>query len=99
MAVARALCHNMPLIILDEPTSNLDPVSEENIYNVISTHKGDKTVIMVSHRLSGAMSADKIVVIDEGMIVGVGKHNELMKNCEIYRKLFNIQANRYLQKE
>lgn len=98
VAVARALCHNMPLIILDEPTSNLDPVSEENIYNVISTHKGDKTVIMVSHRLSGAMSADKIVVIDDGKIVSVGTHDELMKNCEIYSKMFNLQANRYLQK-
>lgn len=59
VAVARALCHNMPLIILDEPTSTLDPVSEENIYNVISNAKGRKTVIMVSHRLSGARSADK----------------------------------------
>lgn len=97
VAVARALCHNMPLIILDEPTSNLDPVSEENIYNVISKHKGDKTVIMVSHRLSGAMSADKIVVIDDGMIVGVGTHHELIKKCEIYNKMFNLQANRYLQ--
>ena len=99
VAVARALCHNMPLIILDEPTSNLDPVSEENIYNVISTHKGDKTIIMVSHRLSGAMSADKIVAIDDGMIVSVGTHDELMKNCEIYNKMFNLQANRYLQKD
>ena len=98
VAVARALCHNMPLIILDEPTSTLDPVSEENIYNVISTHKGDKTVIMVSHRLSGAMSADKIIVIDDGMIAGVGTHQELMKDCEIYSKMFNLQANRYLQK-
>ena len=98
VAVARALCHNMPLIILDEPTSTLDPVSEENIYNVISTHKGDKTVIMVSHRLSGAMSADKIIVIDDGMIAGVGTHQELMKDCEIYSKMFNLQSNRYLQK-
>lgn len=98
VAVARALCHNMPLIILDEPTSNLDPVSEENIYNVINTHKGDKTVIMVSHRLSGAMSADKIVVVNDGMIASVGTHDELMKNCEIYNKMFNLQANRYLQK-
>lgn len=98
VAVARALCHNMPLIILDEPTSTLDPVSEENIYNVISTHKGDKTVIMVSHRLSGAMSADKIIVIDDGMIAGVGTHQELMKDCEIYSRMFNLQANRYLQK-
>ncbi len=84
--------------VLDEPTSNLDPVSEENIYNVINTHKGDKTIIMVSHRLSGAMIADKNVAIDDGMIVGVGTHLELIKDCEIYSKMFNLQANRYLQK-
>jgi ATP-binding cassette, subfamily B, bacterial len=98
VAVARALCHNMPLLILDEPTSKLDPVSEENIYNVINANKGNKTVIMVSHRLSGAINADKIVAIDNGMIEGIGTHNELMKDCEIYRKMFNLQANRYLQK-
>ena len=99
VAVARALCHNMPLIILDEPTSSLDPVSEENIYNIISAHKGEKTIVMVSHRLSGAMRADKIVAVDDGMIVGVGKHDELMKKCNIYRKMFNLQASRYLKKE
>jgi len=66
---------------------------------VINTHKGDKTIVMVSHRLSGAMSADKIIAIDDGMIVGVGTHQELIKNCEIYSKMFNLQANRYLQKE
>ena len=99
VAVARALCHNMPLIILDEPTSSLDPVSEEKIYNVISTHKGDKTIVMVSHRLSGVMNADKIIVIDNGMIAGVGTHDDLMNNCDIYRKMFNLQASRYLKKE
>ncbi|MDR2731264.1 MAG: ABC transporter ATP-binding protein/permease, partial [Treponema sp.] len=97
VAVARAFCHNMPLIILDEPTSSLDPVSEENLYNVINTIKGEKTVIMVSHRLSGVISSDKIFVIDNGMIAGAGTHNELMKKCEIYNKMFNLQANRYLQ--
>lgn len=44
------------------------------------------------------MSADKIIVIDDGMIAGVGTHQELMKDCEIYSKMFNLQANRYLQK-
>ncbi|MDR0553413.1 MAG: ABC transporter ATP-binding protein/permease [Treponema sp.] len=95
VAVARALCRDTPLVILDEPTSNLDPVSEENIYNIINAHHGSKTVIMVSHRLSGAARADKIIVVDNGGIAGVGTHAELMETCEIYRTMFTVQARRY----
>ena len=99
IAVARALCRNVPLVVLDEPTSNLDPVSEEKIYNVINENRGSRTVVMVSHRLSGAMNADKIVVIDDGRVAGVGSHQELMEDCEIYRKMFQIQRGRYLRKD
>lgn len=97
VAVARALCNQMPLIILDEPTSNLDPFSEETIYNLINKQRGTKTVIMVSHRLSGVINADKIIVVDDGKIVCVGKHDELIEKCDIYKTMFNLQLSRYLK--
>lgn len=98
IAVARAVCRGTPLIILDEPTSNLDPISEEAIYTMMNKYSNERTIIMISHRLSGVISADKIVVIDDGMITGIGTHNELLQTCSIYKEMFEKQANKYLQK-
>lgn len=97
VAVARAFFQNTPIIILDEPTSNLDPISEDNLYNVINENKGNKTVIMVSHRLSGVINSDKIIVVDDGSIAGIGTHKELLLNCPIYKYMFELQSKRYIE--
>ncbi len=97
VAVARAISKSSPLIILDEPTSNMDSYTEEKIYNLILEQKSQKTIIMVSHRLSGVINADKIIVMDNGKILAIGKHSELIERCDLYKEMFNLQLNRYLK--
>jgi len=91
ISLARALLKNSPLILLDEPTSALDSKSEELIQKAIENIKKDKTVIIIAHRLSTIQNLDKIIVLFNGEIVGVGNHKILLKENNIYKKLFYTQ--------
>ena len=95
LAIARAVIRNSQLIILDEPTASLDPLSESEILDAFNILYKDKTLIMVSHRLSAAIKMDKIIFIDSGEVIGIGRHNELYAENEKYKNLFNLQANKY----
>jgi ABC-type multidrug transport system fused ATPase/permease subunit len=75
-------------LILDEATSQIDPESERAIHKVLESFKTDRTVFMVSHRASTLHLADRIVVMDQGRIVGHGNHAELSVNCPLYIRLF-----------
>ena len=100
IALARALYKNAPFIILDEPTAALDPIAEAEIYAKFDEIVGDKTAIYISHRLSSCRFCDKIVVFDEGRIVQVGSHEELL--CDEkgkYYELWNAQAQYYTEKK
>jgi ABC-type multidrug transport system fused ATPase/permease subunit len=92
--LARALVRKSSILILDEPTSNLDANSEEEFREVINSIlvKTSITIIIISHRLKGIMSADKIIVLNQGKIEAVGKHDELMNSSGWYKKAWNIQA-------
>ncbi|MBN2830407.1 MAG: ABC transporter ATP-binding protein, partial [Candidatus Cloacimonetes bacterium] len=77
LCIARAIAGNPPILIFDEATSALDTESEQKVQQAIENATANRTVVMIAHRLSTIFSADKIVVMDQGQIVGIGRHEEL----------------------
>ncbi|MBQ8511553.1 MAG: ATP-binding cassette domain-containing protein [Clostridia bacterium] len=96
LSIARAFYSDSDVIILDEPTASLDAIAEQEIYNQFDKLRKDKTTIFVSHRLSSATVANKIVVLEHGAVIEIGDHSELMKKKGLYYELFTTQAKRYL---
>jgi len=99
LSVARAFYGKNDILILDEPTASLDAIAEQEIYSKFDELRKGKTAIFVSHRLSSATTADKIIVIDAGKVTEVGNHKELMQNKGTYYELFSTQARRYIESE
>ncbi len=95
VAIARAFLRNCPIIILDVPSSALDPRSEMEIFQRFRELCKDKTGIIISHRFSTVKMADRICVIEEGKIAEIGTHEYLMKLNNIYAKMYDIQAENY----
>lgn len=95
IAIARIFAQNPDIVILDEPSSALDPIAEYNMYKNMMEIAGDKTVIFISHRLSSARVADKIYMMENGTIVEEGTHDELMTLNGKYAEMFNLQAQNY----
>ncbi len=95
LAIARAFYKNCPYIILDEPSANLDPVSEYELNLAISRVCTDRTVIFISHRLSATRHADRIFMLENGRITESGSHEELMKRNGKYAYMFRLQATKY----
>lgn len=95
LSVARAFYSDSDVLILDEPTASLDPLAEQEIFNQFERLRKDKTTIFVSHRLSSATIASKILVLEHGKIVESGNHAQLMEKHGKYWKLFSTQAKRY----
>ncbi len=91
LCIARAIVNNPPILIFDEATSALDTEAEKKVQRAINQATKNRTVLVISHRLSTVLSADKIVVLEKGEIVGIGKHKELLKICERYKTLYNLQ--------
>jgi ATP-binding cassette, subfamily B, bacterial len=95
IAIARALYRDAQIVILDEPSSALDPLSEFRLFNNFSKICSDKTSLIISHRFSTVKNADYIYVLDQGKIIEEGSHVELMKKEKHYAKLYQLQADRY----
>lgn len=91
LAIARALIKSPQILILDEATSSLDSVSENLIQKSINKISHNKTIFAIAHRLTTILDADKILVIDEGRIMGIGTHKELLAQNSIYQKLYRNQ--------
>ena len=95
LAIARAVYRNRDFIILDEPTGNLDPLAEAEVFKKYIEMAKDKTVLFVTHRISAAALADRIIVFLNGKIIEDGTHNDLLKSNGEYAKLYNEQSKWY----
>lgn len=95
LAVARAFYSDADILILDEPTASLDALAEQEIFRQFDRLRQDKTTLFVSHRLSSAVGADKIVVLKKGNIIEEGTHKELLNKKGEYCKMFMAQAEKY----
>jgi len=91
IAIARAIIRNAPILILDEPTTGLDAASEELVFEALSRLMEGKTSIVIAHRLATVRRADIIFVLDKGMIVEQGTHEELLRRSGLYAELYEIQ--------
>ena len=95
IAIARAVYQNSPILILDEPSSSLDSISEYDLNQLIDRIAGKHTVIVISHRLSATRNADRIIVVKNGRIVESGKHNELMMKNGEYAQMYLAQVSQF----
>jgi ABC-type multidrug transport system fused ATPase/permease subunit len=91
LCIARAILRKAPILILDEATSQVDAESEHLIQQAIESLMHEATTFVIAHRFSTILSADVIVVMDNGRIVGQGRHDELLKTCEVYQQLYERQ--------
>jgi ATP-binding cassette subfamily B protein/subfamily B ATP-binding cassette protein MsbA len=87
LSVARALVKDAPILILDEPTSSLDAISEEIVFSALRELRAGRTTIVIAHRLSTVRDADRILVLDKGRIAAQGQHAELLASSSIYRRM------------
>ncbi|HEX5085150.1 MAG TPA: ATP-binding cassette domain-containing protein, partial [Blastocatellia bacterium] len=91
IAIARAIIRDSPILILDEPSSGLDAASEELVFEALGRLTRDKTAIVIAHRLTTVRKADVIFVLQDGVIVESGAHDELMARSGLYAHLYEIQ--------
>ena len=91
IAIARAFLRNPPILILDEATSDLDAESEFMIQQALAELMRDRTVLVIAHRLATVRNADRIVVVHEGRIAEMGRHDELLALDGLYRRLYALQ--------
>ena len=91
LSIARAILKKSPIILLDEATSSLDAESEEVVQSAIKNLTKNKTTLVIAHRLSTIHNADKIFVIKKGNLIDSGTHEELIKNCDYYKLLYEKQ--------
>ncbi|MFN8413072.1 MAG: thiol reductant ABC exporter subunit CydD [Anaerolineales bacterium] len=98
LAIARVLIKDAPILILDEPTANLDPLTEKQVLDTLFGVMKHKTSILITHRLIGLEKMDKILVMNHGQVVEQGTHAEMIKINGLYRRLLDLQ-NRILDEE
>ncbi len=91
LAIARALIQNTEIILFDEATSALDNETQAKIQKAIDNMQGTYTILIIAHRLSTVINADKIFLIDDGKVIDVGTHEELLKTSEVYKSLYELE--------
>jgi ATP-binding cassette subfamily B protein len=92
LSIARALVRKPEILILDDSTSAVDTATEAKIKESLKKYAEGLTCLLIAQRITSVMDADKIIVLDRGEIVGMGKHEELIKNCKVYQEIFQSQA-------
>jgi subfamily B ATP-binding cassette protein MsbA len=91
VSVARALLLDAPILVLDEATSSLDSIAEAEVQRALDRLMVGRTSIIVAHRLSTLRNADRLLVLDQGRLVGFAPHEELLRDCPVYRRLYETQ--------
>ena len=91
IAIARAILRDAPILLLDEATSSLDAISENAIKMAIDNISGNKTIIVIAHRLSTVKNADRIIFLEKGRLENEGTHKELIRTNKKYKKLAELQ--------
>ena len=91
IAIARALIKNAPIILLDEPTAALDSESEQNVQEAFAELRKGRTTLVIAHRLSTIMHADNILVMEGGLVVESGRHEELLRKGGRYASFYRLQ--------
>ena len=91
LAIARALVQKTKIILFDEATSALDNETQSRIQKAIENLQGDYTILIIAHRLSTIINSDRILFLDDGKIIADGSHNELLKTCPEYKKLYDAE--------
>ena len=99
VSIARVILKNPKILILDEATSSLDSVSESLIQSALDRIMTGRTSIVIAHRLSTVMAADKIMLLENGYISKTGTHDELLQSSEGYRELYETQFRRVIDYE
>src|SRR5206468_706117 len=87
LSVARAILKDAPILILDEPTSSLDAISEEIVFNALRRLRAGRTTIVIAHRLSTIRDADRILVLDRGRVIASGRHEVVLRSSDLYRRM------------
>ena len=95
--MARAVYHNAPMYILDEPTAAMDPLIEYEIYTQFSNMINDSAAVLITHRLSAVKLVDKVAVFEEGKLIEYGTHDELFANRGAYHEMYEKQAHFYIK--
>ena len=90
IALARAILRDPSILILDEATSQIDIESEQLIHQVLAEFTKDRTTIIITHRLSSLKLADRILVMDQGRMVDLGTHEQLLSRCGLYQRLYQV---------
>lgn len=91
LCIARALIRGCPILILDDSTSAIDMSTEARIRHRLREHTANLTVLIIAQRIHSVMNADRILVMDGGRIIGSGKHEDLLKNCQVYQDIYRSQ--------
>ena len=99
VAIARVFAQSTPILIMDEPSSALDPMAEYHLNQSILHHTEEKTVVFISHRLSTTRIADRIYMFDTGRVVEEGSHEELLAQDGKYAEMFRLQSEKYRTEE
>ncbi len=95
LALARVLLSDKRMVILDEPSSALDPKAESEFNELVFNMLPERTIVIISHRLSTTKMADRIILIHNGRVAEDGSHDQLLKNNGTYAKMFEMQSRRY----
>ncbi|MCL1630288.1 ATP-binding cassette domain-containing protein, partial [Roseibaca sp. V10] len=90
LGIARALYHDADLIVFDEATSALDNATERDVMSAIDALPGDKTVLLIAHRLSTVRGCDRIIVLDKGRLVGFARWDDLMAENDVFQRIANV---------
>jgi len=97
VSIARALVRKPAILILDDCTSAVDTATESKIKESLKLYVRGLTCLLIAQRITSVMDADKIVVLDEGEIVGIGKHEALLRECAVYREIYQSQVGKEMQ--